>query len=329
MTTNSANEPANEPIDVGNIIATGWKLYTANFSQYSLISLKANLWMFVPLVLFSLINIITPLMAVNPSDYIGFLALLVPAFVVTGILCWAQYLGLSTGISRLAYQSLSGVTETERDALRFTRSRRYSLLWQAILRSLILMAAYFVFVVIAAILIAIAVAVGYGAQGNGSLSLVSLVIGLLIVVGVFAFVCFFVWLSVRIMLADQPLVIEQESGATKAIVRSWELTKGSVLRSLLIAFVTCIIIVPISLVTYAISQLVAYQLLALAPPPTITDTIASFMELLPFLPGILVSILGSIIGSVVTVPLWHTMLTTLYFELRKQQDDALVVDTAV
>ncbi|MEO1392174.1 MAG: hypothetical protein AAFV90_04620 [Cyanobacteria bacterium J06634_5] len=331
MTANTPNDltpPGNgpastTPIDVGDVIATGWRLYTKNFSQYWPVSLKANLWMFVPLVLVALITMLFPLAAQRPEDYLGFLALLVPAFIVVGLICLAQFLGWSTGISRMAYQSLSGTSETERESLRFTRSRKYSLLWQAILKGLIFFAAYIVSVIILTILMVI-VAIATGGFGSADVAAgVPAAIGVMTVIGVLAFLWFFIWLALRMMIAEQPLAIEQDSGAAKAIGRSWNLIKGSALRSFLVAIVTYLITVPIALVIYVIFQLIAYRVLTLAPPAAAGDTIATFADLLPFLGGIAIGAVGSVVGNVVTIPLWHTTLTALYHALRQRKEGVL------
>ncbi len=315
-----------EPIEVGRIFATGWRLYRSNFSQYGLIALKASLWLFLPLLLFLPIRVL--LTAKNIADYAGLLALLIPAWLVVGLLCYAEYLGLATGISRLVYQSLSHADESEREALRFTRSRKYSLLWENVLRGLIFFSAYFVFLVIAVILVIIAIAISHSNLGSGDpsafLSPAGLIVGLLFAVGTLVFIGFFIWLALRLMLADQPLAIEQDSGAAKAIGRSWTLMKGNVLRSLLLMFMAYILVVPIVLVSSLVGQLIAYRLFGFAPLPDPGGTIASFAEVLPFLAGAVVSAIISTLGSIITLPLWSTLLTALYFELRSREEPVAI-----
>lgn len=326
---------ASEPIETGSIIATGWRLYRANFSQYVLIALKASLWLLLPLFLVSPISWL--LTAQNAADYAGLLALFIPALLISGLLCYAEYLGLSAGISRLAYQSLShaegaaeanGANETEREALRFTRSRKYSLLWENILRGLMFSLAYAVFFIVALILVVIAIAISGSGLADGDpsrfFSPMGLAVGLLFAVGTLAFICFFIWLAVRLVLADQPLAIEQNSGATQAIRRSWTLVEGNVLRSLLVMIVTYLIVIPVVLISSLAGQLIAYRLLnfAIAPPPG--ETVGSLAEGLPIFIGAAVSGIVSTFGSAVMLPLWHTMLTALYVQLRNRKDRGAV-----
>ncbi|MGB3300719.1 MAG: glycerophosphoryl diester phosphodiesterase membrane domain-containing protein [Phormidesmis sp.] len=325
---------ASEPIETGSIIATGWRLYRTNFARYVLIALKASLWLLLPLFLVSPISWL--LTAQNAADYAGLLALLIPILFVLGLLCYAEYLGLSTGISRLAYQSLGrdvgdGAAETELEALRFTRSRKYSLLWENILRGLIFFLAYAVFFVVALILVVIAIAVSGSGLADGDpstiFSPVGLAIGLLFAIGTLVFICFFIWLAMRLMLADQPLAIEPGSSATQAIKRSWTLVEGNVLRSLLVMIVTYLIVIPVVFVSSIIGQLIAYQLLnlAIAPPPG--ETVGSLAEGLPIFIGAAVSGIVSTFGSAVMLPLWHTMLTALYVQLRSRKDrEAVEID---
>ena len=324
------SSPSREPIEVGRIFATGWGLYRSHFSQYGLIALKASLWLFLPLLLFLPIRVL--LTARNIGDYAGLLALLVPALLVVGLLCYAEYLGLATGISRLVYQSLSHADESEREALRFTRSRRYSLLWENVLRGLIFFLAYLVFLIIAVVFIVVAIALSrsnLGGDPSAFFSPAGLIVGLLFAVGTLVFIGFFIWLALRLVLADQPLAIEQDSGTAKAIGRSWTLMKGNVLRSLLLMIMAYIIVLPVVLVSSVIGQLIAYRLFGLAPLPEPGRTIASFAEVLPFLAGAVISAIVSTLGSIITLPLWSTLLTALYFELRRREESGLIDEESV
>ncbi|MGB7247731.1 MAG: hypothetical protein WBC73_02245 [Phormidesmis sp.] len=328
MTIDSSSEPpkepfngpplngppkSNRPVAVGDVLATGWRLYRSHFSQYAAIALKANLWMFVPLMLISLIGALFAQGAESVSAYRGVLALLVPSAVVLFILSFAQFLGLTAGISRLAYQTLSEGHETAPDTLRFTLSRKYSLLWQNVLRGLIFMAVYILLLFFAVVFIVVVIG---EAETSSTLPTV---VALLAVGGMIASIFCFIWLALRMMLADQPLAIEPESSATKAIGRSWRLTKGSVMRSLLVAITVYFIAVPITFILYVASQIIVYRLFSLSSVPAPGTAPLALADMVPVLAGAGISVLGSLAGSVITTPLWHTMLTALYFNLRNRQ----------
>ena len=223
MTTNDLNRP----IETGEILSGGWRLYRQNFSQYCLIALKAYLWIFVPTVIATVGSALAPQLTRLPGRYAGGVVLASVVFAVVYIICAAKYLGWVTGISRLAYQALRGEVD-EREALRFTRSRQFSLLWENVLRVLIFLIPFLGFGLAIGLIIATSGITGEmlarPEQINpaiiGRIILFSLPISLI-------FLLFITWLGLRTMLADQALAIEQNSGAADSIGRSWQLVKGS------------------------------------------------------------------------------------------------------
>ena len=48
---------SNQPMGVGEILSTGWRLYLSNFTQYLLIAFVATLWSLAPTALNLLINL--------------------------------------------------------------------------------------------------------------------------------------------------------------------------------------------------------------------------------------------------------------------------------
>ena len=310
MTGNALNRP---PVEVGEVIATGWNLYRRNFSQYALVALKAYLWLFVPTVIVTVASSLSAPIAGLPDQYAGLGLLLFVAFMVGYVVCAARYFGWITGISRLAYQVLRGAVD-EREALRFTRSRQYSLLWENLLKVLIFLIPGLVWLITIGIIVA-----GSGltpemlAQPEridlaivGRIILISLPVSLI-------FIVFIAWLGLRTMLADQALAVEPESGAIASIGRSWKLVKGSVLRSFFVAFVAYLFIVPVSVFLSIFGQALGASIFAIAPPEEVV--INSFGDALPYIGIAVISTIFSTLAGVVTMPLWQTMATTLYVRL--------------
>ena len=315
-------------LDSSEIISTGWRLYRQNWSQYALISLKGYLWMFLPIAVvlgtagILSIQVSAETFSENVGRFIGLVVLATVAFLVVSVFCFAQFLGWTAGISRLVYQTLSGGTESEEAALKFTRSRKYALLWQNFLRGLLFLGTYVVFglVILVLTLIGFGVLGAVDGEGNGA-------VGLVVALGAFqlllflAFLVFVAWVGLRLMLADQSLALEQDSSAIAAINRSWEATQGNVVRSLQVALFTVLISIPISMAFSIVAQIIATILIGIAPEPESlsADSLAGFI---PYLAAVLIMLAGSLGGAIFILPLWHSMLTTLYFRLRSQAYEA-------
>jgi len=311
-------------VDSSEIISTGWQLYRRNWAQYVKISLWGYLWLLLPVVVFAIaigalsVQVSADTFSNNISGIIGLLILATVAFFVISAICFAQFLGWTAGISRLVYQSLSEGVEDERAALRFTRSRKYSLLWQNLLRGFIFLGAYLAFGLIILVLTAIGFGLfgvtGFGGSGTTGLALawgaVEVLVGL-------AFLVFVVWVGLRLMLADQSLVLEQDSSAWASISRSWAATKGNVLRSLQVVIFAFLISIPISLAFNITAQIIATILIGLAPASESLSADAG-LGVVPFVVAVLVLLLGSFGAVIFTLPLWHAMLTTLYHRLQSE-----------
>lgn len=288
-----------------------------------LISLKGHLWMLVPVVIVVGIAVVLGMQvseetyADNLNNIIGLLVFAGVAFSVISMMCFAQFLGQTTGISRLVYVALSGSGEDERAALRFTRSRRYSLLWQNLLRGLIFLGTYLVFglVVLVLILIGASLAGGLSEGGNAGLFVV---LGAFNVLLFFAFLVFVAWLGLRLMLADQSLVIEPDSSAVVSINRSFEATKGRAWISLQVAIFTFLITTLISMALSIATQIAVTIFVQVAPAveSLSVDSLLGLLTIIPYVLAVLVFVVGSFAGAVIVLPLWHAMLTTLYFRLR-------------
>ncbi len=326
MRSASPNDPMDRdsmamgPMTVGNIVSSGFKLYTSNFGRYILIALKSALWVFVPVLLALVFTVVFALvLGENPTAVLPLLGILIPAWIVLMVFCWAQSLGESAGIARLAYQELSGTPEDDRTALRFTRSRKWSLLGANILRGLIFFAAYIVFVIVTMILLVIlGITTGVGSEifegassGAELNPAIGILIGLFFVVGLIAFLLFYAWLATRYLLIDPSLAVEPSSGAAEALGRSWKLTGGHVIHSILVAAVAFLVGIPVYIVINIISQIISTLLLTagqLIDPNLLTGI------------SVLLSYLVGIIGGIATTPFWQSILATLYFDLRNRKE---------
>lgn len=321
------------PMEVGTIVSTAWRHYRSNFFHYLPIALRGTAWLLLPtgLLLASLLYMLNKGLVL--SDFSGMTALIVPAWLVLALWCGAQSLGEFAGISRSVYQSLTATDggvlpegnmpeestpETLSMSLRFTHSRRFSLLGSAIVKGTILSAVNFVFscILMAAVVM---VFVGLGVMpgntpnlglffGGGGVALVASI----------AFVWLYTWLSLKLLVNEQSLAIETESGMLLSIGHSWKLMRKNLMRSLWIVLLASLITLPISLAMAILAQ-VGHPFLLKQLGIVITENNAMSMGVLPYMTFYLMSTMLGLVGGIIVKPFFRAVLTTLYFDVKNQK----------
>ncbi len=205
-----------QPLNLGNVVSAGLRLYRSHLKEYFLLALKAYVWLLVP------------------------------------IYGWAKFYALTALISRLAFGELVNQPESISSGQRVVNSR----LWQFFITMLLMfllsvgigigvVVLFFFFGILSAVLVG-----GIGQQGNPATYILFVLIA--IVVSIVAMVAIF-WLMTRFYLVEVPLAIEDNIDGTSTISRSWELTKGHVWRVLLISFIAFLITIPIQILLQIIS----------------------------------------------------------------------------
>lgn len=105
-----------QPLNVGDVVSAGVRLYRSNLKRYLILVLRSYLWIFVP------------------------------------VYGWAKASEIAARISRLAYQELINQPETLTEAQRQTEPKLWNFLGAALLIGLILFGMYIAFVVLFLIL---------------------------------------------------------------------------------------------------------------------------------------------------------------------------------
>jgi hypothetical protein len=330
MTVSSPIEPneTRNPMSVGDILKTGWRLYASNFSQFLKIAIIATVWAYIP----TLLNIITtflPVYLLGKPLSPGVAILLFIVSVAIAIYCTAQSLGQFAGISRIAYQSLSngsvslpGVSlpgaslagETPESSLQFTRSRKFSFLGATILQSVILVLTLLGLLIVSAIFFAIVGSIAGAIAGEAGLNPIVGLLFLLIFLGwLIAFVGIYLYVAVRFMFFEQSLAIEPNTDAFDSLSRSWDITKHGVLKSMIVTFLLSLItVVIVSIPVGIMSVRMPTDLIAILSEET-PDPELLLQALLPFYA---VLFMASIAISLFLVPWFKTTFTVLYFDLR-------------
>jgi hypothetical protein len=335
MTVSSPIEPneTRNPMSVGDILKTGWRLYASNFSQFLKIAIIATVWAQIPTLL-NLITTFLPVYLLGEPLSPGVAILLFIVSVAIAIYCTAQSLGQFAGISRIAYQSLSngsvslpgvslpGVSlpgaslagETPESSLQFTRSRKFSFLGATILQSVILVLTLLGLLIVSAIFFAIVGSIAGAIAGEAGLNPMVGLLFLLIFLGwLVAFIGTYLYVAVRFMFFEQSLAIEPNTDAFDSLSRSWEITKHGVLKSMIVTFLLSLItVVIVSIPVGIMSVRMPTDLIAILSEET-PDPELLLQALLPFYT---VLFMASIAISLFLVPWFKTTFTVLYFDLR-------------
>lgn len=216
----------------------------------------------------------------------GYLWLIVPIYG------WAKFSAILGLISRLAYGEVIERPETVDDARRYTNPRMWNFFWAGFLVGLIILGASFIVFLIAGIFFAILASIF---QQN------PVAITILVLLGIIVFIAFifgYIWLYSRLSLVELPIAIEEQRDATAAIDRSWNLTKGFVLRLQLVFFVSFLISLPPNILVNVVTL----------PFPQDSPIVA------------LVNVaLGVLIGALL-IPFWQAIKAVIYYDLRTRKE---------
>jgi hypothetical protein len=235
------------------------------------------------------------------KSYLG-LALVASLWLFVPIYGWAKYSAILGLISRLAFGEVREKPETVSDARREVNLRKWSFLGAGILTVLI----YFGVSLVGGIAIAI-VTGGAGAIFGQNSPIIAV---LLVVVAVIAFFIIYIRIISRLLIVELPLAIENNIGASSAIGRSWELTKGSVGRIQWIVFVGILVSLPITIVVQILSSILESVLKA------VLGAESGIFYLVYFL---LILLLSFASGALVA-PFWQAMKAMIYYDLRSRKE---------
>ncbi|MEG4941850.1 DUF975 domain-containing protein [Microcoleus sp. F4-D5] len=227
--------------------------------------------------------------------FVAYLWLLVPIYG------WAKFSAISALISRLAFGEVSEKPETLSDARREVNPRMWRFFWAGILTFLIYIGVY-VAGTIAMIILGVGVAAIFG---QNYVTIVALM-----AVAVIALLIIYIRILSRLLIVELPLAIENNIGASSAISRSWELTKGSVGRIQWIVFVGILVSLPITIVVQILSAIVQLVLTPLLGAETSLFYLVYYLLILPLS-------FGS--GALVT-PFWQAMKAIIYYDLRSRKE---------
>jgi hypothetical protein len=280
------------PLSIGNVVSTGLVLYRSNLKTYFFIALRAYLWIVLPLIL---IGVSSGLFLVS-RQYPWLLLAIAFVLLIAGT---AKYQANVALISRLAYQELIGKPESVAQARRTIDPklwRFWSVAFSVGIRlTLIYFVVGFCFGLISGIFVAI---LGRGLNP----ALAGLFVGAVVVIAVLILLS---WYFARWMIAEVPLAVESNLTAAESIKRSWDLTQNSAFRVQGVALIAFLVTIPIIALTNYAPQI----LFARAVPGSSL-----------FWTGTAISFVFSFIGSILVLPLWQTIKSAIYYDLRTRRE---------
>jgi hypothetical protein len=235
------------------------------------------------------------------KSYFG-LAFVANLWLLVPIYGWAKYSAISALISRLAFGEVREKPETVSDARREVNPRMWRLWWAGILTFLIFLGVSLVF------WIAIAIVTGGAAAIFGQNS--PIVAVLLVVVAVIAFFIICIRLLSRLLIVELPLAIENNIGASSAIARSWELTKGSVGRIQWIVLVAILVSLPITIFVQILATIIQVFLSGVLGAQSNIYYLVSYLLTLPLTFG----------SSALLTPFWQAIRAIIYYDLRSRKE---------
>lgn len=261
-----------KPLAAGNVVTAAIQLFRSHFQQYTKLTLRAYLWVLVP------------------------------------IYGWAKYLMISAMISRLAFGDLIGRPESEAEARGQLEDKKWEFLGLAVLVGIITFLVFIVFYI--ALIVVVLIGAGFVAvAGQDNLILIGFMI-VLAVLGFFVFIAALTWVFSRLIITELPLAIETPMDVSNSIKRSWNLTKGYVLRLQGIVLVAFLITLPLQIVVQALAFVAQIFLGRFMDEESATFALASFV----------ISYIIGIGSSIFVIPFWQAVKAVIYYDVRSRSE---------
>ena len=328
MSQGSSGGEIAQPLNIGNVVTVGLRLYRSHLKLYFLIALRAYGWAFLPAWVLMPIGLVVATIAPDnpsPEDFIGLILLSIVLGAGLIIFGSMKFLVNSAQISRLAFGDLVEQPESPRMASQQVNARMWRFLVMSLLMGLIGIVATLAFAIVVGLFIALLAIVGTLVTGTSFQMLdrdpaTAIVLFLIMLFGGIAiFVAAAIpltWFLLRFFIVEVPLAIEENIGPADTIGRSWTLTKGNVIRLFVIALVGFVITVPIQVAIQVFSNIL--QLIVSVAIPGFEDPT---LAMAPVLILFFLVIFGlSIVGNALVLPFWQTLKAAAYYDLRSRRE---------
>ena len=260
-----------KPLTVGNVVSAGLRIYRAHFLDYFRIAFIGHLWVVVP------------------------------------IYGWAKFAAMNGILARLAFGEVAEKPETEKEARRYIKPRMWQFWIASILVGLIVFVG-FMFFYLALVLIGAILGSIIGLDGGNAVNLILL--GLFGIIAFIFLIFALTWLISRYLIVELPIAVEDGVLAGAALGRSWNLTKGSVIRLQMIFLVAFLISLPITMVIQIASLILQLAMGALAMCGN--DALSLIF--------VLAVLIISFAGGALLIPFWQAIKAVIYYDLRVRKE---------
>ncbi|MGK7911293.1 MAG: hypothetical protein AB4050_07400 [Synechococcus sp.] len=298
-------------MEIGAILSTTFKVYRSQFWRFFLISLRAFTWVFAVICVstIALLAIIAVLVVIFgrqdsiSSNLILGLAIFASAIAWLGfyLFSFAKFLANSALISKLTFNILANSTESPRQSTESIKGKTWAFFRIAFYSFMTFLLIYIFSWILGGILV-FTVTTILELSNSGEVAVAMGFIGSSVIYFL-AVLCFLAWLFSRWFVPEVALAVEDISGAVDSLSRSWDLSKSSVFKLIVVAFIGWLITTPI---TVAISLLPIIVTGGFDTSTTMYQSIA-----------VLASILNAVV-SIAILPFWQTIKGVLYYDLRAQ-----------
>ncbi len=324
------------PLNIGNVVSAGFRIFNDNRKSYLLTALRAVLWntlLVVGLVgAFACIgfgiaglSLSTTTGDSGASATIGILILagflLLLLCIPLAIFCSAKVLYNETLIAANAYGHLTNQPELMPQTDQRLKRQTWIFWIVRFLVGLLMGAISIPFSILQQIVPAFGTLLGNSDQAGIFVGI--LFLGMLALQYGVQF-----WLSIRLLLPEIVLAIEEEVQNTSSIPRSWNLTQGHTLRIGAILLVAILITCPLYALTLIPAILLAMVLLPLsmwaglgasssnvAPPTELVTQLFVGMAIV-----FVVYMLLAQLMQIVVLPFWQTIKAVIYYDLRSRRE---------
>jgi hypothetical protein len=323
------------PLNIGNVVSAGFRLFNDNRKSYLLVGLRAVLWstlllVFLVAAIGLLIGGSLSLAATSTAGggdpalggillIVGFLLILL--CIPLAIFCSAKVIYHETLIAANAYGHLTNQAEL----MPITHQRLKRKTWTFWVVRFLVGLMIGVSSVPFSILQQFVPVLGAAAPNSQAVATIVglLFLGLLVLQYGLQF-----WLSIRLLLPEMVLAIEEEVQNVNSIPRSWNLTQGNTIRIgviLLVAFlITCplylLTLIPAILLAVALLPMSMWSGLAASSSATAPPTELLLQLFVGFAIVLLVYMVLALLVQILVLPFWQTIKAVIYYDLRSRRE---------
>ncbi|MDJ0532600.1 MAG: DUF975 domain-containing protein [Xenococcaceae cyanobacterium MO_207.B15] len=301
-------------LTVGNVVSAGLRIYRDRFLEYFRIAFIGYLWVLSSFLITSLCFVPIFYRNIFPGVISIIIGLLGIFILIYGLAKFAAMNGL---IARMAFGEVTEKPETEKEARRHIKPRMWQFLLASILVTLIVFFGFIVFYLILTIVSVIIGAIISSIISLGGDNFNAFGFVLLVLFGIFGFLFLLfalTWLISRYFIIELPLAVEDGITAGAALGRSWDLTKGSVIRLQIIVFVAFLISLPIIIVIQVVSTILQIVVGSLAA----SDNYLIYSLFSPLFSILILAI--SFAGGALLIPFWQAIKALIYYDLRVRRE---------